>query len=75
MTADTFTHVTQEINSIVQMSQEIYLIYKQQEIAIQQVIDSMNVLNQGMTQTATGISETKLGLQEVEKALFLLIDD
>lgn len=75
LTADTFTHVTQEINSIVQMSQEIYLIYKQQEIAIQQVIDSMNVLNQGMTQTATGISETKLGLQEVEKALFLLIDD
>ncbi|MCT7952501.1 methyl-accepting chemotaxis protein [Ancylothrix sp. C2] len=73
-TADTFLKVAKEINSIVLSSQEIYFQYKQQEIAIQQVIDSMNFLNDGVAHTATGISETKLGLQDVEKALLLLVE-
>lgn len=73
-TADTFLEVAKEINSIFVGSQEIYVQYKQQEVAIQQVIDSMNFLNKGVAQTATGISQTKLGLQDVEKALLLLAD-
>lgn len=73
-TADTFTKVALEIDSIVVTNQQIYLTYKQQENAIQQVMEAMNSLNQGVAQTATGIRETKVGIQDVEKALLLLVD-
>lgn len=73
-TTDTFIKVATEISSIVLSNQEIYKTYKEQENAIQQVIDSMNSLNEGVAQTATGIRETRVGIQDVEKALLLLLD-
>lgn len=73
-TTDTFIKVATEINRIVLSNQEIYLTYKQQEIAIQKVIDSMNSLNEEVAQTATGMRETKVGIQDVEKALLLLAE-
>lgn len=82
-TAQAFTHVTQAINQVVLSnqqtsltaindvvvaSQQIALTTKQQAIAIQQVIDAMNALNQGAVQTASGISQTKVGIQQLNQA-------
>lgn len=71
-TADTFMKVAKEINMIVATNQKIYLTYNEQENAIQQVMDAMTALNQGVTQTAMGMRDTKVGIQEVEKALLFL---
>jgi methyl-accepting chemotaxis protein len=60
--AETFTSVTDAINSVVTSSQQISLMAKQQAIAIQQVVDAMNALNQQVGQTASGISQTKVGV-------------
>ena len=48
-------------------SQQISLTAKQQAIAIQQVIDAMNALNQGGTQTASSISQTKVEAQTLNE--------
>jgi methyl-accepting chemotaxis protein len=67
-TADTFSNVTEAINSIVVGSQQISLTAKQQAIATQQVVEAMNSLNQGAVQTATGISQTKISTQRLNEA-------
>jgi CHASE3 domain sensor protein len=56
------------INNIALSSQQISLTAKQQAIAIQQVGDAMNALNQGAVQTASGISQTKVGTQKLNDA-------
>jgi len=64
--------VVTAIDDITKYNQKISLNAKQQAIAIQQVVDSMNMLNHGAAQTASSISETKLGLQQVNEALVRL---
>ena len=49
-------------------SQQISLTAKQQAIAVQQVVDAMNMLNQGATETACGISQTKTGTLRLNEA-------
>ncbi|MCL1470729.1 methyl-accepting chemotaxis protein [Argonema antarcticum] len=81
-TAEAFTNVTVAIENIVLSkqqtslaaiddivvgSQQISLTAQQQAIAIQQVVDSMNSLNQGAVQTATGITQTKIGIQKLNE--------
>jgi methyl-accepting chemotaxis protein len=67
-TAETFINVANAIGSVVMSSQQISLTAKQQAIAIQQVVDAMNMLNQGATETASGISQTKVGTQKLNEA-------
>ncbi|MEG4407284.1 methyl-accepting chemotaxis protein [Microcoleus sp. MON2_D5] len=67
-TADNFSNVANAINSVVVSSQQIYLNTKQQAIAIEQVVDAMNVLNKGATETASGITQTRIGTQTLNKA-------
>jgi methyl-accepting chemotaxis protein len=55
------------VNGITMNSQQISLTAKQQAIAIQQVIDAMNVLNQGASQTASSISQTKVETQKLNE--------
>lgn len=81
-TAEAFTNVTvaiedvvlskqqsslTAIEDIVVSSQQISLTAQQQAIAIQQVVNSMNSLNQGAVQTATGITQTKIGIQKLNE--------
>ena len=67
-TADAFTGVTQAINNVVLSNQQISLSAKQQAIAIEQVIDAMNSLNHAASETATGISQTRIGTQKLNEA-------
>ncbi|MBE9230058.1 methyl-accepting chemotaxis protein [Phormidium sp. LEGE 05292] len=55
------------INDIVVGSQQISLNAKQQAIAIEQVADAMNTINQGASQTACGITQTKVGVQKLNE--------
>ena len=56
------------INDVVISSQQISLTSQQQAIAIQQVVNAMNSLNQSALQTATGITQTKIGIQKLNEA-------
>lgn len=67
-TADNFNNVANAINSVVVSSQQIYLNTKQQAIAIEQVVEAMNVLNKGATETASGITQSRIGTQQLNKA-------
>lgn len=81
-TAKAFTEVTHAINEIVLSkqqtsltaindivvgSQQISLNAKQQAIAIEQVVEAMNNINQGASQTASGITQTKVGIQKLNE--------
>ena len=81
-TASAFSSMTQAINDVVlknqeisltsindvaAISQQISLTSKQQAVAIQQVVEAMNNINQGATQTASGLVQTKIGSQQLNK--------
>lgn len=63
------------VHDITANSQQISHTTNQQAIAIQQVVDAMMNLNQGVAQTATGISETKVELQHINEVLLRLADN
>lgn len=65
-TADAFTGVAEAVNDVVLNNQQISLNIKQQAIAIQQVVEAMNIINQGAKETASSISQTKLGTQKLK---------
>lgn len=67
-TAETFNNVANAINNVVVSSQQIYLNTKQQAIAIEQVVEAMNALNKGAAETASGISQSRVGTQTLNKA-------
>jgi methyl-accepting chemotaxis protein len=67
-TAETFNHVANAINSVVVSSQQIYLNTKQQALAIEQVVDAMNALNKGAGETASGITQSRIGTQKLNQA-------
>lgn len=56
------------LNDVVVNNQQISLTAKQQAIAIEQVVEAMNSVNQGAVQTASGISQTKIGVQKLNEA-------
>ncbi len=56
------------VNEVVVNNQQISLTAKQQAIAIQEVVEAMNNLNQGAVQTASGITQTKVGIQKLNEA-------
>lgn len=67
-TAAAFAGVANAINNVVLSSQQISLNSKQQAIAIEQVVEAMNSLNQAAAQTACGISQTKIGTKKLNEA-------
>lgn len=67
-TAEAFAGVANAINHVVLSSQQISLNAKQQAIAIEQVVEAMNSLNQAAAQTACGIGQTKIGTQKLNEA-------
>jgi len=53
---------------VVLNNQQISLTAEQQAVAIQQVVDAMNSLNLSAQETASGITQTKLGTQQLNEA-------
>lgn len=87
LTSDSFVSVSQAINDVILRNQEISLVSindmvifsqqislnaKQQAVAVQQVVAAMNSINQGATQNACGISQTKVSTQQLNDAAFSL---
>ena len=67
-TAAAFAGVANAINNVVLSSQQISLNAQQQSIAIEQVVEAMNSLNQAAAQTACGITQTKVATQRLNEA-------
>jgi methyl-accepting chemotaxis protein len=59
--------IVNSINDVAVNIQQISLTTKQQAIAIQQVVDAMNSLNVSARETAAGITQTKLGTQQLNQ--------
>ena len=55
------------VNTITLNSQQISLTARQQALAIQQVLDSMNLLSHHAEQATTGLRETKTGVQALNE--------
>jgi methyl-accepting chemotaxis protein len=83
VTAEAFAQVTEAIDNIILRNQEmsrnaieqvvvnsqqISLTTKQQAIAINQVVEAMNTLNQGAVETVSGINQTRIGVQKLNEA-------
>lgn len=66
-TDQAFTGVADAINHMVLNNQHISLNLKQQLDAIQQVVVAMDTINKGAKQSAAGISQTRMGTQELHK--------
>ncbi|MEG4069681.1 chemotaxis protein, partial [Microcoleus sp. Pol11C2] len=49
-------------------NQQISLTAQQQAVAIKQVVEAMNNLNLAAKETASGISQTKVGTQQLNDA-------
>ncbi|MGD1808291.1 methyl-accepting chemotaxis protein [Dapis sp. BLCC M126] len=64
--ANAFTGVKEEINNVVVNSQQISLSVKQQLAAVQQVISTMNEINLGVQETASGITQIKTATEELK---------
>ncbi len=67
-TANAFDGVTHAINNMLLNYQQISHSAQQQAIAIQQVVDAMNMINQSAKTTASGISQTKIATQQLNQA-------
>ncbi|MEB3338730.1 MAG: methyl-accepting chemotaxis protein, partial [Leptolyngbyaceae bacterium] len=66
-TANSFSSIMQEIQTVVRSSQQISLTAQQQAIATQQVVTAMNSLNTAAQETASGIRQTKVGTQTLNE--------
>lgn len=63
-----FSQVKDAVNQVVLNNQQVSLNLKQQFDAIQQVVDAMNVINQGAKETASGLGQTKAGTEYLNEA-------
>ncbi len=66
-TDQAFAGVADAVNKVVLNNQQISLNLKQQVDGIQQVVQAMETLNKGAKETATGISQTKVGTQQLNE--------
>ena len=67
-TADAFAGVGEAIDRIVLNSQQISFTAKNQAIAIQGVVQAVNSLNLATQENTTGISQVKLGIEQLNQA-------
>ncbi|OCR00590.1 hypothetical protein BCD67_11455 [Oscillatoriales cyanobacterium USR001] len=67
-TSEAFSDVSIAIEEVALNNQQIALNAKQQASATQQIVDAMNSLNQGAAEVATGITQTKIGTQQLSEA-------
>jgi methyl-accepting chemotaxis protein len=67
-TAEAFRGVREACNLVFGSNQQISFNIKQQAIAIQQVGDAMNSINQAASQTLSGITQVKMGTEKLNEA-------
>lgn len=67
-TEQSFTGVADAVNNVVLSNQQISLNLKQQLDGVQQIVQAMDIINQGAKETASGISQTKAGAQQLNEA-------
>ncbi|MBD2095035.1 CHASE3 domain-containing protein [Trichocoleus sp. FACHB-591] len=68
----TVESIVAAVNNISLSNQQIFLTSKQQAIAIQQVVDAMTAINQGASQTASGIGQTRVSTRQLSEATLTL---
>lgn len=66
-TAQVFEKMTESINNVVTNNQQILLNLKQQATATEQVVAAMTTLSQGAKETASSISQTKIGTEKLNE--------
>jgi methyl-accepting chemotaxis protein len=71
-TDQAFAGVADAVNKVVLNNQQISLNLKQQVDGIQQVVQAMDAINKGAKETASGISQTKVGTQQLNEAALTL---
>ncbi len=71
-TAEAFTGVREACNLVFASNQQISFNIKEQAIAIQQVGDAMSSLKESASQTVSGITQVKIGTQQLTEAAFNL---
>ena len=67
-TSESFLGVADAVNNVVLNSQQISLNIKQQAIAVQQVVAAMNALNIAAQESASGISQIRIGTEQLNDA-------
>jgi methyl-accepting chemotaxis protein len=72
-TAFTFEKVSSSINQVVVNSQQITANIKEQDLAIQQIVEAMHSVNQGTTQTAISLNQTKVSTKILNQEAEVLI--
>lgn len=63
-----FEEVKEAVNQVVLNNQQVSLNLKQQVDAITQVVDAMDVINRGAKETASGLTQTRAGTDQLNDA-------
>ncbi len=64
--SELFTTLSSFANNTYENAQQVFLTARQQAIAIEQVVEAVNVLNAGALETANGIIQTKAGIEQLK---------
>lgn len=67
-TTGSFQGIADSVNNVVTNNQAIYLNTQQQAAAVSQVVEAMNALENASQETAVGISQTRLGTEQLKQA-------
>ncbi|MBD1997056.1 hypothetical protein H6G00_10535 [Leptolyngbya sp. FACHB-541] len=71
-TMQAFSGVANAVNDVIVSNQQIPLNLKQQLDGIQQIVQAMGVINQGAKETAAGLTQTKVGTEQLNHAASVL---
>lgn len=64
-TAESFNEIASFISNTFDVSQQTVFTVKQQVAAVKQVVEAMNAINLGVKETASGLSQTRVGVQKL----------
>ena len=67
-TAEVFDGLAESITNVSESSQQTLLNVKQQVAAVRQVVEAMDAINNGSKETASGILQTRIGVQQLNDA-------
>ncbi|MCB1177776.1 MAG: methyl-accepting chemotaxis protein, partial [Leptospiraceae bacterium] len=64
---EAFENVNESISGVFESTEQISLNVQQQSIAISEVLEAMNSLNISSSETANGIAQTKIGIEQLNQ--------
>lgn len=71
-TTQAFRGITDSVNNVAANNQEIYLNTQQQAAAVLQVLEAMNSLERASQETAGGITQTRVGVEQLKQVALQL---